>query len=215
MFTGLVEQVGRIAALSRVADGGRIDVDHGMFDTPLRSGDSVAVAGVCLTVKPVSKTRFRADLLAETFLKTKFSRIVPGARVNIERPIRAGGHMGGHFVTGHIDGTGRVASVRAMGRDKAVRISCRKDILADIVVKGSIAVNGVSLTVVALSDSWFEFHMIPVTSGATTLDSLKPGELVNIETDILAKHVRRVAKGSAASGKATVTEQLLRDSGIA
>jgi riboflavin synthase len=171
----------------------------------------VAVNGACLTVVPISPGLFKADVLEETLDRTCMRHFRPGDKVNIERAVRVGDLMGGHYVTGHVDGVGRIASIRTVGRDRALRIDCQAGLLADMVVKGSVAVNGVSLTLAAVNGSGFEVHLVPATVQGTTMGFVKPGEPVNIETDLIAKHVRR---GQGTKSRA-LTENRLRDAGFA
>ena len=210
MFTGLIQQVGRVASISTLSGGGVVMIEHAPWDQPLTPGESVAVNGACLTVEPQSGSMFRADLLDETVIRTAFASARAGDAVNLERAMAAGDRIGGHFVTGHIDGVGRVESVRPAGRDRILRVACARDLVADMVSKGSVAVQGVSLTIVAVDEGGFEAHLIQATRSNTNVGAIGAGDLVNIETDILAKYVRRCVGGSGSP----LTGERLREAGF-
>ncbi len=194
MFTGLIQKVGRVKRVSR---GRGLVLEFAFEPWPdlLSKGESVAVNGVCLTVVDCDRTRFTADVLGETEAKTGLAELVPGAPVNLERAMRAGDRFGGHVVQGHVDGRGTVVARIAKGRDFALKISCPRQIAAATVLKGSIAVNGVSLTVSGLGDSWFQVDVIPTTAAETNLGSLRIGEKVNLESDVLGKYAIRHGHG--------------------
>ena len=187
MFTGLVEQKGRV----RSAEGGRL-----VLDTPLGSelseGDSVAVNGVCLTAVEVQGGRFTADVMDKTLRRSSLGRVSPGDEVNLELPLRAGDRLGGHIVQGHVDGTGAVQSTTEEGFARVVRIAVGPDVLRYVVEKGSIAVDGVSLTVAEVDDEGFAVSLIPETLERTTLGALEVGREVNLEVDVLAKYVEKL-----------------------
>jgi riboflavin synthase len=191
VFTGLVETTGSVEGVERGADGARIAVA-----TPaageLRRGDSVAVNGVCLTVVEVDGDAFRADVMAETLRRSSLGPLGAGDRVNVELALRAGERLGGHFVQGHVDGLGTVAEVTPEGFARLVRIAATPEIVRYVVPKGSIAVDGVSLTVVAADDEGFTVSLIPETLERTTLGDAQPGRSVNLEVDVLAKYVERL-----------------------
>ncbi len=187
MFTGLVREVGEVASF----DGGRLVVEAA---TDAALGDSVAIDGVCLTVVESGGGRLAFDVVPETL-----DRVKPfGARVNVEPALRAGDPLGGHQVQGHVDGVGRVAAVEPEGEGARVRIEAPPELLRYCVEKGSITVDGVSLTVAAVDGSGFEVALIPHTLQATTLSELAPGRLVNLETDVLAKYVEKLLPGTMA-----------------
>jgi riboflavin synthase len=158
----------------------------------LREGDSVAVNGVCLTATALEGGTFRADVMHETLRRSSLERLAEGARVNLELPLRAADRLGGHFVQGHVDGVGSVRSVRAEGFARVVEIEAPPELLRYVVEKGSIAVDGVSLTVAALGDDWFAVSLIPETLDRTVLGTASPGVPVNLEVDVLAKYVERL-----------------------
>ena len=190
MFTGLVEKIGTVKRVSR----GRGLVIEFVFDPwrePLVPGESVAVNGTCLTVARCDATRFTADVLRETEMRTGLAELKPGDKVNLERAMRAGARLGGHIVQGHVDGRGELVSKTPKGRDFALTFRCGRIIACGCVEKGSIAVNGVSLTVSGLGDDWFRVDVIPTTLRETNLGFLKIGDRVNLETDVLGKYARK------------------------
>jgi riboflavin synthase len=194
VFTGLVADKGTIRA---VRDG-RLEVETAL-GAHLAEGDSVAVNGVCLTAVEPHVDGFAADVMPETLRRSSLGPLGPGAEVNLELPLRAGDRMGGHVVQGHVDGTGEVESVRDEGNSRVVRIAAAPDLLRYVVEKGSIAVDGVSLTVSAIEAAWFEVSLIPETLERTTLGAAEAGSTVNLEVDVLAKYVEKlVARGAAA-----------------
>ena len=191
MFTGLVESKGTISRVEADGDGSHIEVSTELAGD-LREGDSVAVNGVCLTAVSAGDGRFRADVMAETLRRSSLGPLQPGDSVNLELPTRAGAPLGGHVVQGHVDATGTVQDVRDEGFARAVRVACPESVLRYVVEKGSIAVDGVSLTVASVDDGGFEVSLIPETLERTTLGDAQPGRVVNLEVDILAKYVEKL-----------------------
>jgi riboflavin synthase len=191
VFTGIVQRIGVVEARLPRGGAAAIRIRHEPWGCAVERGESVAVAGVCLTVVAAGAGTFECDVLEETLAKTSLGRATARARVNLERALRAGDRIGGHFVTGHVDGTGEVVAVRPAGPDAVVEIRCAPSLLEGIVSKGSVACDGVSLTVAAVRDTSFEAHLAPLTRAETTLGALRPGDVVNIETDLIGKHVRR------------------------
>jgi riboflavin synthase len=191
MFTGLVESTGTVASVRRDGDGARLSVTTALAGE-LRDGDSVAVNGVCLTARAVDGDSFAADVMAETLRRSSLGPLADGDSVNLELPVRAGGRLGGHVVQGHVDGVGTVASVTAEGFARVVRVEAPPELLRYVVDKGSIAIDGVSLTVSAVDDQALEVSLIPETLERTTLGSLEPGRTVNLEVDVLAKYVEKL-----------------------
>lgn len=192
MFTGLVEELGTVVAVDPVDGGGaRILVDARLA-AELTAGDSVAVNGVCLTAVDPGTGSFGADAMGETLARSSLGALAAGDRVNLELPLAAGDRMGGHIVQGHVDAVGEVAAVRADGNASVVRITAPAEVMRYIVEKGSIAVDGVSLTVAALGDDWFELWLIPETCERTRLGAAVPGMKVNLEVDVLAKYVEKL-----------------------
>lgn len=199
MFTGLVQKTGRLLRRTPREGGGSIAVSAERWPAPLIPGESVAVQGVCLTLVGGAAGEMSFDVLAETLQKTNLGSKAIGAPLNLERALRAGDAMGGHIVTGHVDGVGDVKSLRRAGRDWVLEVACPESLLSDMVIKGSVSVDGVSLTLVSVGDASFSVHLIPHTWEGTSLSALKAGETVNVETDILAKYVRRVLGGRGAA----------------
>jgi riboflavin synthase len=191
VFTGLVAATGRVAAVAPDGDGVRLRVDSPL-GAELGPGDSVAVNGVCLTAVDPSPAGFSADVMAETLRRSSLGPLGAGDPVNLELPLRAGDRLGGHIVQGHVDGTGTVAGVAEEGFARVVRVDCGPDVLRYVVEKGSIAVDGVSLTVAAVDDGGFTVSLIPETLERTTLGAAAPGRVVNLEVDVLAKYVEKL-----------------------
>lgn len=192
MFTGLVQQTGTLSKLLRDAGGWRLVVECGPWkDGALEIGESVAVQGICLTVVSVSRLGFVADLLDETLRRSALGGLPPGSLLNLERALRAGDRMGGHIVQGHVDEKGEVLAVADIGRDVDLRISCTRTFSAQCVQKGSIAINGVSLTITDLTDSSVSVNIIPHTWKETSLRSLRRGDFANLESDVIGKYVAR------------------------
>ena len=190
MFTGLVEKIGTVKRISR-GNGLVIEFSFEPWPDPLVPGESVAVNGACLTVARCDSTRFTADVLRETEQRTGLAELKPGDKVNLERAMRAGARLGGHIVQGHVDGRGALVSRIPKGRDYALTFRCGRVIACGCVEKGSIAVNGVSLTVSGLGDDWFRVDVIPTTLRETNLGILRIGDSVNLETDVLGKYARK------------------------
>jgi riboflavin synthase len=191
MFTGLVETIGTVVAAERSAAGLRLRVDLGRAAEGVRLGDSIALAGVCQTVAAIEGTVAAFDAVAETLARTTVGRWQAGTRVNVERSLRPSDRLGGHFVAGHVDATGRVIESGPRADGWWLRIELPADIFVEIAPKGSIAIDGVSLTVVDAAAPVFSVTLIPTTLRETTIGALAAGDLVNIETDLLAKYVRR------------------------
>jgi riboflavin synthase len=190
MFTGLIEAVGTVAALDTVAGGCRIRIHTGLAST-LSLGDSLAVNGVCLTVVAIDNGEVLADIGPETARVTTLGSLRREQRVNLERPMAADGRVGGHFVQGHVDGTGVVSEIRPDGESRWLTISFDRGLAPYVIRKGSIAVDGVSLTVAGLGADRLDVMIIPFTWANTALSSLKAGERVNIECDMIGKYVAR------------------------
>jgi riboflavin synthase len=194
MFTGLVAGKGTV----RSVHDGRLEIETAL-GAHLAAGDSVAVNGVCLTAVEPHVDGFAADVMPETLRRSSLGPLAPGAEVNLELPLRAGDRLGGHVVQGHVDGTGEVASVREEGNARVVGIAAAPELLRYVVEKGSIAVDGVSLTVSAIGDDSFEVSLIPETLERTTLGAALAGHTVNLEVDVLAKYVEKlVSRGATA-----------------
>ena len=191
MFTGLVADTGTVESLERNGDGARLRVRTELA-AELQAGDSVAVNGVCLTARAPDGHGFSADVMEETLRRSSLGPLARGDGVNVELPLRAGDRLGGHMVQGHVDGTGAVEATREEGFARVVRIAAAPEVLRYVVEKGSIAVDGVSLTVAAVDDEAFEVSLIPETLERTTLGDAAPGRTVNLEVDVLAKYVEKL-----------------------
>ena len=190
MFTGLVADLGTVTAVDASDDGVRLAVDTSL---ELSEGDSVSVNGVCLTATRVGDGGFRADVMNETLRRSSLAQLESGSRVNLELPLRAADRLGGHFVQGHVDGVGGVWDVREEGFSRVVTIGVPAELMRYVVEKGSIAVDGVSLTISALGDDWLQVSLIPETLERTILGEANTGQAVNLEVDVLAKYVERLA----------------------
>jgi riboflavin synthase len=191
VFTGLVADLGQVEAVDTTPDGVRLTVRTGLAPE-VAEGDSVAVNGVCLTATAIADGSFRADVMHETLRRTSLGAVAPGSAVNLELPLRAHDRLGGHFVQGHVDGTGEVRSVTPDGFARIVEIAAPPEVLRYVVEKGSIAVDGISLTVAALTGEGFTVSLIPETLERTTLGASAPGTPVNLEVDVLAKYVEKL-----------------------
>ena len=190
MFTGLIEATGTVRATAPVAGGQRLSIETAL-GAHLAPGDSVATNGVCLTVVECDAGSWSADVSPETLRVTSLGRLRPGALVNLERPLAVGSRLGGHFVQGHVDGTGRVELGAAEGEFHRIRISFPPELAPYFIEKGSVAVDGVSLTVAALGETSFDVQIIPHTWSVTTLREAEPGASVNLECDMVGKYVLR------------------------
>ncbi|MGA2962404.1 MAG: riboflavin synthase [Candidatus Korobacteraceae bacterium] len=193
MFTGIVEEVGRIARIEQKGENRRIVIEAQNIPGQLKTGDSCAVSGVCLTALAITPTSFAADLAPETWVRTSLSRITEGAKVNLELPLRADGRMGGHMVQGHVDGVGKLMEFERIANsdDYWLHVEVPAELEKYLVYKGSIAIEGISLTVARLEGLVCTIAIIPHTVEMTNLGTLKPGDPVNIETDIVAKYLEK------------------------
>jgi riboflavin synthase len=192
MFTGIIEERGEVLAWERSGDAARITVKAPIAVSDAKHGDSISVAGVCLTVVEQGPDWFTADVMGVTIAASTLGDVTVGDLVNLERAAAVGDRIGGHIVQGHIDGTSEVLSVTPADAWRVLRFSLDREHAPLVARKGSIAVDGVSLTVSAVGDDWFEVSLIPETLSATTLGALAPGDRANIETDILARHILRM-----------------------
>lgn len=200
MFTGLVEEVGMVTGVEERSGSIRLGVRARVSAKGVRVGDSIAVNGCCLTVVGIRRasrgTDLEFDLLRESWERTNFADLKVGSGVNLERSLAAGGRMGGHFVTGHVDGTGRILRLEKRGRDHVLEVEIPAGLRRYVVYKGSLAVDGVSLTVAGVLARGCRIWLIPHTLAATTLGSRGAGDRVNLETDLLAKYVERLVVGA-------------------
>jgi riboflavin synthase len=214
MFTGIVEHVGKLESLDLNAEGGRVRIHAGPLAQHLAVSASIAVNGCCLTVVALAGDIFVADLSAETIRRTSFGELKPGARVNLERPLSAGKELGGHFVQGHVDGIGRVTQLTPEGENWWLGVRIPADLQRYLVSKGSVAIDGISLTVAAISDGEVQAAIIPYTYANTDLHVLAPGDAVNLEVDILAKYVERLLDARRAPEPSRLTVAGLVEEGF-
>lgn len=195
MFTGIVEEIGRLKAREGSPEGGaRLVITARRVLEDIKTGDSIAVNGVCLTASEFSRDSFTAQVMPETLRKTNLAALAPGQTVNLERALALGGRLGGHLVSGHVDGTGVLAWRRPEGNALLLYFKAPASLLRYLIPKGSIAVDGISLTVALIDENGFSVSLIPHTAGETTLGGKQPGDTVNLETDLIGKYVERLLK---------------------
>lgn len=192
MFTGLIEEIGKVKGVRIGSKSGQIEISAYKVLEGASIGDSIAVNGVCLTITTMGNTSFTADVMAETFRRSSLGSLVSGAYVNLERAMAAGGRFGGHIVSGHIDGTGTVADIKREDNAIWYTINADRGLLKYIVTKGSIAIDGISLTVAYVDDKCFKVSIIPHTSSQTILQYKKTGNIVNLECDMIGKYVEKL-----------------------
>lgn len=206
MFTGIIEEVGRVVGIAQENGNRRITVAATQLNQELKQGDSISVSGVCLTALEITGESFVADLADETWKRTSFSRIKKGAQVNLELPMRADGRFGGHIVQGHVDGTGKFLGLDRVGRadDYWLRIEIPLELARYVIFKGSLSIEGISLTVAKVEGTEVTAAIIPHTVKMTNLNSLKAGDPVNLEVDMVAKYVEKMLKGASNSSALTV-----------
>jgi len=208
MFTGIIEEIGRVIRIEQRGENRRITIAAENAARELKTGNSVAVSGVCLTALDIKPGSFCADLAPETWVRTSFSRIHEGALVNLELPMKADGRFGGHIVQGHVDGVGKLIALERIADSENfwLRIHLPQEIEKYTVFKGSISIEGISLTVAKLEGSACTIAIIPHTVEMTNLSSLQPGDPVNLEADLIAKYVEKMISGDAARSALTVEE---------
>ncbi len=192
MFTGIIEELGKIASVNKSDAGARIIVSANLITSDIKNGDSIAVNGVCLTAVDVSKNSFAADISPETLDRTTLGNLKPGSPVNLERAVTPATRLGGHIVQGHVDGRGIFLSAESQGDFYTVQIGFPPELARYFVHKGSVAVEGISLTIAAVSEDHLDIAIIPKTWEMTNLSSLNPNDAVNLESDIIAKYVERM-----------------------
>ena len=216
MFTGIIEETGAVRHVSLHGNSGSIQIGAKLVLKGTKPGDSIAVNGVCLTVTAMDSKSFTADVMAETLRRSNLGNLKGGDWVNLERAMPAEGRFGGHIVSGHIDGTGTIAAMENEGNATWVYIRTSSDILALIVEKGSIAIDGISLTVAKVGMEDFAVSIIPHTSSHTALLKKRTGDVVNLENDIVGKYVERLLgrKAPAEQHKSRITEEFLRENGF-
>jgi riboflavin synthase len=208
MFTGIIEEVGRITSIEERGENRRITIAAHNTPKELRTGNSVAVSGVCLTALDIRTDSFCADLAPETWVRTSFSRMAEGALVNLELPMKADGRFGGHIVQGHVDGMGKLIALERIGDSENywLRLELPHDVEKYTVYKGSICIEGISLTVAKIEDSICTVAIIPHTVEMTNLNSLKAGDPVNLEADLIAKYVEKMMKPEREENSLTIEE---------
>jgi riboflavin synthase len=203
MYTGIVEELGEVVGLERLEGAARITVRGPLVVSDAAPGDSLSINGICLTVTAADDGTFTADVMAETLSRSSLGDLRPGSPVNLERSVRPDGRLGGHLVQGHVDGVGAIIARSPAEHWDVVRISLPEGLVRYVVEKGSVGVDGVSLTVIATSDAegppWFEVSLIPETLRRTTLGRKQPGDTVNLEVDVIAKYVEKLLGGSVRS----------------
>jgi riboflavin synthase len=211
VFTGIIEEVGKVEAINLAGEKRRLTIACSKLLPEIKVGDSVSVSGVCLTAVAIGKNSFAADLAHETWVRTSLSRLRPGALVNLELPMRANGRFDGHIVQGHVDGTGTVISLAPIPEwiDYVLAINVPSELTRYIVAKGSLSIEGISLTVAAIEGTQVRVAIIPHTAAVTNLKSLDPGDPVNLEVDVIAKYVEKMMGGQKAESSITL-EKLVR-----
>jgi riboflavin synthase len=195
VFTGIVEELGEVVAWEDLPDAARVTVRGPLVTSDAKHGDSIAVNGVCLTVVDTADGAFTADVMRESLQRSALGALTVGSRVNLERAVRLSDRLGGHLVQGHVDGTGEIVSRTPSDHWEVVRITLPADLDRYVVEKGSVTVDGISLTVSLIGTAFFEVSLIPTTLELTTLGSKRPGDIVNLEVDITAKYVEKLLKG--------------------
>ena len=216
MFTGIIEEMGKVQKISLAGNSGQIEVQAHRVLAGTRIGDSIAVNGVCLTVTAIRPDGFTADIMAETYRRSNLGQRKAGDLVNLERAMEAGRRFGGHIMSGHIDGTGVIQSCRREENAVWVTIQTKPEILRLIVEKGSVGIDGISLTVAAVGDTDFQVSVIPHTGEETTLLKKRQGDLVNLENDIVGKYVEKLLRPgkSDEAAESGITMDFLREYGI-
>ncbi len=216
MFTGLVEEIGQVINISTGTNSAEITIKGEKVLKDIKLGDSISVNGVCLTVKRFSENNFTLDVMPETVRRSNLNNLIKGSKVNLERAMALGERLGGHIVSGHIDDCGKIINIKNEDIATWITVKVSNEILKYIVLKGSVAVDGVSLTVAEVNQEGFSISLIPHTKGETTLYEKKIGEEVNIECDLIGKYVERLIfmKNKEESKKSKITEDMLKESGF-
>lgn len=214
MFTGIVEEMGTVKAIRKGPHSAVVEIQAQVVLEDLHIGDSIAVNGVCLTATAFSPAGFTADVMHETLNRSSLGSLTVGSHVNLERAMAANGRFGGHIVSGHIDGTGTITALRKDDNAVWYTISASQELLRYIVEKGSIAIDGISLTVAAVDDASFSVSIIPHTAASTILGSKRPGDTVNLETDLIGKYVEKLLTFRDEPASGGLTLEILRQNGF-
>ncbi|WP_294750774.1 riboflavin synthase [uncultured Ruminococcus sp.] len=214
MFTGIIEEVGTVKAVKRSGTSSFIEIQAKKVLEDVHLGDSIAVNGVCLTVTHCDGSIFRADVMNETLSRSSLGSLTTGSLVNLERAMAADGRFGGHIVSGHIDGTGTVSDIRNDGIAVWYTITAPHELLRYIVEKGSVAIDGISLTVAKVTETSFSVSIIPHTAAQTILGTKKTGDMVNLENDIIGKYVEKLMKPAEAAPQSGITMEFLAKNGF-
>ena len=214
MFTGIIEELGTVGAMDRRSDSIRLTIEAKKVLEGTQLGDSIAVNGICLTVTSLGPSYFTADVMRETMRRTGLADVRNGSQVNLERALQVGSRLGGHIVSGHIDGVGRIISITTDGIAKVIRIGIPDTMAPFIVEKGSIAIDGISLTVAAVTPDSFTVSIIPHTIANTTLLTKREGSIVNLETDMIGKYVHNFTVDYTQRGKGKLTLEKLIENGF-
>lgn len=216
MFTGIIEEVGKALGIELGASYGKLQIQAKKALEGTKVGDSIAVNGVCLTVTQLAASGFTVDVMPETVSRSSLSALKPGSSVNLERAMAANGRFGGHIVSGHIDGVGTIEKITPDGNAVRYQITAPFSILRGIVEKGSVAIDGISLTVVKADRERFEVSIIPHTMGETILSEKKPGSIVNLENDVIGKYVERLLclEREEKQPESTLTKEFLLRAGF-
>ncbi|MBS7007649.1 riboflavin synthase [Anaerostipes sp.] len=214
MFTGIIEEMGSVVSVSMGGESSKIRISASKILEDLHTGDSIAVNGICLTAVSFDRQGFTADVMNETFRRSTLKDLRPKDPVNLERAVSAVGRFGGHIVAGHVDGTGTVLSVKQDANAVWFTVEAAPGIMRYCIKKGSVAIDGISLTIAETGSSWFQVSVIPHTLKQTVLGSKKPGDAVNLENDMIGKYVEKLLEPEAEEKSRGVTEEMLMNAGF-
>lgn len=214
IFTGIIEELGTVARIEKGSRSSRLNISATEVLSDVKLGDSIAVNGVCLTVVQFNQNSFWADVMAETVDKTTLKNLQSGNQVNLERAARLGDRMGGHLVQGHVDGVGTLVAREKLDIAIILRIKAPSEVIKYTVPKGSIAIDGISLTVIDVGKDWFTVSLIPHTAQKTTLAARKPGDTVNLESDIIGRYVEKLVKQDVVAGETKLSMNFLNQHGF-
>ncbi|OOH89683.1 riboflavin synthase subunit alpha [Pasteurellaceae bacterium 15-036681] len=214
MFTGIIEEVGKIAKIHKQGEFAVLTITGNRIFSDMHLGDSIAVNGVCLTVTEFGSNHFSADVMSETLKRTSLGELQPNSPVNLERAMAANGRFGGHIVSGHIDGTGEIVSITPANNSVWYRVKTSPKLMRYIIEKGSITIDGISLTVVDCDEESFRVSIIPHTIAETNLGSKKVDSIVNLENDVIGKYVEKLLSPQQATAQSNITEEFLKKAGF-